>query len=139
MAYVSSQGATRKISISSTLTVIPQLVEFTPPGIERRFKDVTNLGSTGNFAEYAALLNDTSTAPAKGYWDPDNSVHDFLMDQAVLASAATESIEDAWANSGASKIAYSAIIMKFAPTTAQNDVLGFDLDFRVTGALTYTQ
>lgn len=139
MAFTSSQGSKLQVSIASTLTDIPQLTEFQAPGIERRFKDVTTLDASGNFAVYQPLMNDTSTATAKGYWDPDNSVHDFLMDEAILAVGVLDAWKALWTNTGASFITFNGYVMKFQPTTSQNDVLGFDLEIRVSGAPSYTQ
>lgn len=139
MAKVSSQGTDLQVSISSTLTDIPQLISISPPGIERRFKETTTLDSSGNFTEYTALKNDTSECSATGYWDPDNSVHDFLMDQAILATAVTDAFQINYPNSGASTQAFSGIIQRFQPTINADDVLGFELSIRTTGAITYTQ
>ncbi len=139
MAYFSTQGCALKIDISSTKTTIPQIYEINAPGIERRFKETTHLGSSGNFAEYAALMNDTSEAGAKGRWDPDNSVHDLLMDNSILAVAIVDLFELLFSNTGASVMAFSAFIMRFKPIIAANDIGEFDLGLRVTGAITYTQ
>ena len=139
MAKVSAQGCKLQVTISAVLTDIPQLISISPPGIERRFKDTTTLDSSGNFTEYTALKNDTSEAGAEGYWDPDSTVHDFLMDQAVLAVAVLDVWKCIYSNSGASEQSFSGFVQRFQPTVQADDVLGFQLSIRVSGAVTYTQ
>lgn len=139
MAKVSAQGCKLQVTISAVLTDIPQLVSISPPGVERRFKDTTTLDSSGNFTEYTPLKNDTSEAGGEGFWDPDNSTHDFLMDQAMLATGVLDVWAIVYSNSGASVQGFSGFVQRFQPTVQADDVLGFQLSIRVSGAVTYTQ
>jgi hypothetical protein len=141
MAYHSTQGSEFKVSIATVMTTIPQCYEINAPGIERRFKDVTNLGSTGNFTEYVSLMNDTSEAGFKLRWDPDNTVHDFLIDQSLLAVGVLDSFEIEFSNGlpSGSTMTFSGYMMRFQPLVAANDILEAEASVRVSGAVTFTQ
>lgn len=138
MAYHSTQGAKIQVSITAVLTDVPQCFEINPPGLERRFKDVTHLGSTGNFTEYHPLMNDTSEGGFKIRWDPDNSVHDYLIDQSLLATAVLDAFKIILTNVGASTKEFNAFIMRFQETIQPNDILEAEIGLRCSGAITYT-
>ena len=133
-----SQGCLFKVRISPTLTTIPLVISVNAPGIVRKFEDGTHLGSTGNFTEYMATLNDTDIVTADMFFDPLDTVHEYLIAQANLAVALTDLWELSYPQvSGAKKWSFSGIIQSFKPTAQGSSLMKAPLEVRVTGAPTW--
>ena len=139
MAQFSAQGAIIKVTISASPTAIPQVRSMKPPGVTREIADVTTLDSAGNFRQKLPLMNDTSIYTLELIWDPTNAVHDYLMDQAILATAVLDVFEITYPDTGAAKLAFSGYITKFEPDLQHGAVMNAMLEVVVTGAVVYTQ
>ena len=137
MAFVSSQGAELQVEISSVFTPIPQLQGFPWPAINTQFENVTTLDASGNFMVYNAIMNDTGEISCTGFWDPANAVHDFLMDNAILATKTALNFKAIANDAGDATMTFSAFVMGFAVTAEQNASMKFTLTLRVSGAITY--
>ena len=138
MAFVSSQGAELQAETApSTFTAIAQLQGFPFPAINTQFENVTTLDASGNFMVYNAIMNDTGEISCTGFWDPANSTHDFLMDEAIKATKTAINFKAIANDSGDATMTFAAFIMGFAVTAEQNASMKFTLTLRVSGAITY--
>lgn len=138
MARISSQGTKLQVEISTVFTDIPQITGFNFPTVNRQYEDATALDSSGNFKEFTALMIETGEVTAEMFWDPANSVHDFLMDEAIKATAVLLNFKAIASDAGAATMAFSGYV-SYEPTAQQNSSLKATLTVRVSGALTYTQ
>jgi len=88
MARIPMKGATLKIDIAATPTLIPQVTSADVMlGGETAMIDITDLDSTA--VQNTAGLLDYGTMDFKGNWDPSNASHAAILSQWAAGTAAT--------------------------------------------------
>ena len=135
----SSQGAELKVTISATPTVIPNIKNLSLPSVVRTIANITNLGSTGNFAEKKPLMNDTDTLSFSAIWDNTNAAHDYLMDQSLLATAVLDTFLFTSPDTGAATLSFTGYVTKCKGVVSTNEIMMLEVEVTVTGALVYVQ
>lgn len=140
MATYSSQGSVLKVTISAVATAIPNITSMSFPGPKREFEETTALDTSGNFKTYQATMNDTEEITVEGHWDPANAAHDYLMDQAMLATAVVDTFSmEGPTGAGTPTMAFTGYVAGFTADLSPNQSMKFTLTIRPTGAPTYTQ
>lgn len=135
MAVSPGQGATLKMTISSTLTALAQVVEIDGPGMEVGTKEITNLGDT--VKKYRAQLPDGGEINATIEYDYADATHAFLATTVGTWPQAAVACEVNFTASH--KAAFSAVLTKFAPKGMNTeDNLEADITLKVTGAVVWT-
>lgn len=142
MAKWSSQGAELQVDIGAgNYQAIPHLDNVPHPEQNDNYEDTTDVGSTGQFAEYTPTFADPGEFTVTGFWDPANAVHDFLMDEAVKAGSNKvllnfKSIGPTAAGNPTST--YTGYV-KFSGNWPKKETGKFSMSVRVTGQITYAQ
>ena len=129
-------GLIVKISISSTLTAIAELIDGEIPEFEKFIAEMTPHSATGGYATHVATgkrkLNEFKITLG---WDSDDVTHAAILaafdsndavNMSIVAPAADETI------------AFAAHVTKIGRVTAQEDGYKCDVTIQPTGAPTIT-
>jgi hypothetical protein len=129
-------GLIVKISISSTLTAIAELIDGEIPEFEKFIAEMTPHSATGGYATHVATgkrkLNEFKITLG---WDSDDVTHAAILaafdsndavNMSIMAPAADETI------------AFAAHVTKVGRITAQEDGYKCDVTIQPTGAPTIT-
>lgn len=138
MAINIGQGTIIKMTITSTLTAITQVLEGNGPGITVPKVKTSNLASVA--AAFRAGLPEADPLSFTIQYDPADTTHQAL----VAAASAFPQLNVVWnvifnTAAGTDKAAFSGFLMKFNPKGFnQEDNLEADIEVQPTGLPTYT-
>ena|SRR5271166_4595728 len=138
MAVNVGQGTILKMTISSTLTAIAQVLEISGPDVSVGAKDKTNLSDV--VKRYRAQLPDMGKVTFSVQYDPADSTHQALT-TAVNTWPQAPVIWNQIFNtiSGNDKAVYSAFLTKFSPKGMnQEDNLEADIELQIDGLVTWS-
>lgn len=141
MAKWSSQGSQLQVDIGAgNFQEIPHLDRVPYPEQQDNYEDTTDVGSTGQFAEYTPTFADPNEFSVTGFWDPTNSVHDFLMDEGIKAGSNKVLLN--WKSIGptaaGSPTATFTGYVRFVPDMPKKETMKFSMTVRVTGQISYS-
>jgi hypothetical protein len=138
MAINVGQGTILKMTISSSLTAIAQVVEISGPEVTVGKKEKTNLSDVA--VRKRAQLPDGGTVSFTIQYDPADSTHTALttaVNSWPQAAVVWNQIFNTVA--GTDKAVYTAFITKFAPKGMnQEDNLEADLELEIDGVPTWS-
>lgn len=120
-----------KITISSTPTSIPNLLDHSGPSLSAETVDATDADSTSDWEQHIPVRKVGGDVQFSMNYDPDNSVHQYLHDNVGVAGQ-TLTITHA----DATFFTVSGTITAFEPSGAHNDKLVVSCTFKVTGSPT---
>ncbi len=136
MAINVGQGTILKMTISSTLTAIAQVLEIEGPGMSVGIKDNTNLSSTAK--RKRAQLPDGGTISATIQYDPADATHVFLTTTIGTWPQPVNACELDF-TSATHKATFNAILTKFAPKGMNTeDNLEADIELEIDGVPTWS-
>jgi len=138
MAVNVGQGTILKVTISSTLTAVFQLLEVDGPGAEIGTKETTNLGST--VKTFRAQLPDPGELSFTVQYDPSDTTTTQALQAMVMTWPQAAVVWNLIFNTSPSHSwAFSAILTGFKPKGMnEDDNLEADLKLKLTGAITFT-
>jgi hypothetical protein len=138
MALNIGQGTILKMTISSTLTAIAQVLEIEGPEVDVGSKETTNLGNT--VKTFRAQLPDAGTVSLSIQYDPADTTHTALT-TAVMSwpqAAVTWNIQFN-TTAGTDKAVFTAFLTKFKPKGMNSeDNLEADIELKLTGTITWS-
>lgn len=114
-------------------TPITQIKDIDGPSIEVVQADVTCLGSTAK--EYVGVITDGGTISANIVWDSSDTSHQLVA--ALFTSKATDAFTLTYADT--STLTGNCNISKLEIAATPEDVLVASVEFKVTGAVTFTE
>jgi hypothetical protein len=131
MARAKSKGATLWVTLSGTLTKIPQVTSITPPGSTMDDIDVTDLEST--VMEYDSTIPDPQPIAATFNYDPADTEHAALKDLHDAGTAVAIEVRLA----ASKKYTCTAYVKTWQPQVLEiKGIQKVDITLRPTGAIT---
>lgn len=119
---------------STTLSVVAQVVSFTPPQLTNPPVDITVLGST--WREFLGTIPDGGTVGLSIIWDQGNADHARL---ATLLAASTPEEYKLIASTTTKVTTFQALVADFQPQEVVVDnVWRANVNLKVSGAVTIT-
>lgn len=135
MAIVPGEGTELKLSISSTLTTIAQLVSIDPAEKTRPAIDTSDLASTAR--TFRAGMLDNGELSGVLHYDPGVVTHAALTTS--IDAGTLETWELIFNDAGDAKYGFSAFLTKFKPTGTEIDGnLGAEFAIKISGAVVIT-
>lgn len=116
------------VPASPVFTAIANVLDITPPSLERETIDVTTHGSPDAWKEYIGGLKDGGEVSLEINYDPRE--HDLL--EGDFGDVVPRDYKVTWPGTLGSW-AFSAVMTGFAVTAPHDDKLGGTLTFKVTG------
>jgi len=137
MAINVGQGTVFKMTISSTLTAIAQVLDIDGPEVSVGVKDKTNLGDTSK--RKRAQLPDSGSVSLSIQYDPADTTHTFLTTTVNTWPQVNNACEIDFNTSGSHKASFNAFIKKFKPKGMnEEDNLEADIELEIDGLVTWT-
>ena len=132
------QGAVFKMTISSTMTAIAQVVELEGPGLAVGIKDISNLGSTS--LQKRGQLPDGGSVSGTLQFDSLDTTHVFMTTLIQTWPQPPTACEITFPMIASTEnVAFNAILKKFAlKGMNQEDNLEADFELEITGVPVWT-
>jgi hypothetical protein len=142
-AFILGKGAVLSASTNgTTFTPVNQLKQITFSGAQSDFVDVTNLGSTGAYKEFAPTLLDSGTATITGILSPSGDAGQTMVGAAFENQSLTHwklQFSPAGAQTTGALRTFNAYVSKKPVMNAQlTDAVSFDFELKVSGPITDT-
>lgn len=136
MAIQGGFGSSLKITVSSVLTAVAGVKEFSFPEFEKVLADVTAHDSPGGYAEHISTgKRKLNSFTATLVWDRDETTHAAIVAAFDSDSPVACSVEDP---DGVEVIGFDAHISKLGRMIEQEDALTCEVEIQPTGQPTYT-
>lgn len=137
MAVVKCKGSFLKLSISASLTAIPNLLSFDHSGAESEFFDSTALDTSGAYRTSAVTgYSKPGTVSAEFFYDPANTTHQAVTD--LITTPASSTWQIGFVDSGNSTQDLSVSGVKFGSTVAMDDGLKASIELQLSGTPDFT-
>lgn len=135
MAKVKTKGTVIRQTISSVLTAVAQIIEFSHDGAVTETFDATCMDTSGAGREYAPTgLAEGGSFAFTIFYDPALAGHQAITD--LITTPAT-CIWDIAFTSAVTQYAWTSAGVGFSFTGVLNDGLKADVDLKITGLLAY--
>ena len=136
MAKQGGYGVKFKITVSSALTAVANVLDVDFPKFQREIDDVTGHDSSGGYAEYISTgLKSLSEMKLMLTWDKAAATHAAIKTAFDSGGAVNMSVEDP---GGSEIIAFAGIIKEMGRTSKQKEALKCEVTIQPTGAPTIT-
>lgn len=109
---VVGKGTILKVSISSTLTAIPNITRIS--GIQMKTQGIDVTALSDSFIQMKPAIPDLGNFTFSGNFDPANTVHQYLATSIRTASQTDESWEHTYPNSGPNKNTFTGPLLDFS-------------------------
>ena len=135
MAATKGQGTLLQLSIASSYTTVAQRVDIDMPEFTRAAIETTDLDAT--WESFVAGIMRSGELSFTANYDPANSTHAQLWTS--VGSGTVESWKLILADAGAAEFAFSGLITKFKPGTAETDgLVRLQVCIKLSGTVTLT-
>lgn len=136
MAKLIVKGSTLKQTITTTLTAVAQVIDFSHSGVEVETIDVTTLDTTGSGREYLASgLVEGGSVDASLFFDPNLAGH-----QAITSDITTPA-ERNWSltfvDAGTTEATFDVAGIGFGITGTMEDGLKADISLKLDQLMAY--
>ena len=136
MAKVAVKGTVIKQEISSVLTAVAQITEFSSSGAESETFDATTIDTSGAGKEYEPTgYSEGGTFDFGMFYDDNLAGHQAITDLVTTPAACNWSITT---TSGAAAMTFTSAGVGFGFTGAMNDGLKADVSLKLDQLIAYT-
>ena len=137
MAKVQVKGTVIKQEISSVLTAVAQITEFSHSGAESETFDATTIDTSGAGKEYNQTgYSEGGSVDFSIFYDPALAGHQALTD--LVATPAECNFDITFADTGATNCTFVAAGVGFGFTGAMSDGLKADLSLKLDQLFSYS-
>lgn len=136
MAKCITKGTVIKQTISSVLTAVAQITEFSHSGAESETFDATTIDTSGAGKEYAPTgYSEGGSFDFSIFYDPALAGHQAITD--LITTPATCVWDITFTDSQPDTAAFTGAGLGFGFTGAMNDGLKADVSIKITGLMEY--
>lgn len=136
MAKCKVKGTVIKQTISSVLTAVAQITEFSHSGAESETFDATTIDTSGAGKEYAATgYSEGGTFDFTMFYDPALAGHQAITD--LITTPASCVWDITFTDSQPDTAEFTGAGLSFGFTGAMNDGLKADVSIKITGLMVY--
>ena len=136
MAKIKVKGSIIKITISSVLTAIGQITEFSHDGAESETYDATTIDTSGAGKEYSQTgYSEGGNFNFTMFYDPDLATHQAITD--LITTPASVVCDVTFTDATPTTSAFTAAGISFGMTGAMNDGLKANVGMKITGLMAY--
>ena len=137
MAKVQVKGTVIRQEISSVLTAVAQITEFSHSGAESETFDATTIDTSGAGKEYSQTgYSEGGSVDFSIFYDPALAGHQALTD--LVTTPAECNFDITFADAGATNCTFTAAGVGFGFTGAMNDGLKADLSLKLDQLFAYS-
>jgi hypothetical protein len=137
MAKVPVKGTIIKQEISSVLTAVAQITEFSSSGAESETYDATTIDTSGAGKEYAPTgYSEGGSFDFGMFYDPELAGHQAVTD--LVTTPAECNWDITFADTGGSNSTMTSAGVSFSFTGAMNDGLKADVSLKLDQLIAYT-
>ena len=137
MAKVKVKGTVIKQEISSVLTAVAQIIEFSHSGAESETFDATTIDTSGAGKEYSQTgYSEGGSVDFSIFYDPALAGHQALTD--LVTTPAECNFDITFADTGATNCTFTAAGVGFGFTGAMSDGLKADLSLKLDQLFNYS-
>lgn len=137
----SGTAAKLQVSISGTFTEIAQTRDIKGPGMSANAIDVTTRDSASGHKEFVYGLREAGEVTLSLIFDPDLATHSFTASGgfgAYLIAGTIGSYKLFFPDTSPTVAAFSALVVKYEPTSPYDGAETAEVTLRITGAISWS-